>query len=60
MYKDKKVAVVLPAFNARKTLKKTYDEIPLDIVDEIILCDDASTDQTALLAKQIGNNNGSP
>jgi len=56
MYKDKKVAVVLPAFNARKTLKKTYDEIPLDIVDEIILCDDASTDQTALLAKQIGIN----
>ena len=54
MYKNRKVVVVLPAYNASKTLEKTYDEIPLDIVDEIILCDDASKDQTAILAKQLG------
>ena len=54
MYKNKKVVVVLPAYNAALTLKKTYDEIPFDIVDEVILCDDASKDDTATLAKEIG------
>lgn len=46
--------VVLPAYNAAATLKKTYDEIPFDLVDEVILCDDASRDNTAEVARQIG------
>lgn len=54
MYKGKKVIVVLPAYNAAATLKKTYDEIPFDLVDEVILCDDASRDHTARLAREIG------
>jgi len=54
MYKDKKVIVVLPAYNAALTLEKTYKEIPFDLVDEVILCDDASKDTTAELANSIG------
>jgi glycosyltransferase involved in cell wall biosynthesis len=54
MYKGKKVIVVLPAYNAELTLLKTYDEIPLDLVDEVVLCDDASRDKTAELARSIG------
>ena len=54
MYKGKKVVAVLPAYNAALTLEKTYKEIPFDLVDEVILCDDASKDNTALLAKQLG------
>lgn len=54
MYKNKKVVVVLPAYNAARTLKQTFDEIPLQLVDEVILCDDASKDNTAALAKEIG------
>ncbi len=54
MYNGKKVIAVLPAYNASKTLEKTYKEIPFDIVDEVILCDDASTDSTTELAKEIG------
>ncbi len=54
MYKDKKVIVVLPAYNAELTLKKTLDEIPMDLVDELILCDDASRDGTFELATQLG------
>ncbi len=54
MYKNKKVIVVLPAYNAARTLEKTYNEIPFDIVDEVILCDDASRDNTVELAKSIG------
>ena len=54
MYKGKKVVAVLPAYNAALTLEKTYNEIPFDLVDEVILCDDASKDNTALLAKQLG------
>lgn len=49
-----KVVVVLPAYNAAKTLKTTFDEIPHDLVDEIILCDDHSTDDTVELAKNLG------
>ena len=54
MIKDKKIIVVMPAYNAEKTLKKTYSEIPLEIVDDIILVDDASSDQTSTLAKELG------
>ncbi|MEO1517764.1 MAG: glycosyltransferase family 2 protein [Bacteroidota bacterium] len=54
MYKGKKVIVVLPAYNAALTLEKTYAEIPMDLVDEVILCDDASSDNTTELARRIG------
>ena len=54
MYKGKKVIVVLPAYNAALTLEKTYNEIPQDLVDEVILCDDASSDNTTELARRIG------
>lgn len=54
MYKNKKVIVVLPAYNAAMTLEKTYREIPFDIVDEVVLCDDASKDNTVSLASQLG------
>lgn len=54
MLKGKKIVVVLPAYNAERTLKKTYDEIPMDIVDEVVLVDDCSKDNTVEVAKQIG------
>ncbi|MCO6487546.1 MAG: glycosyltransferase family 2 protein [Phaeodactylibacter sp.] len=54
MYKGKKVIVVLPAYNAALTLEKTYQEIPFGLVDEVILCDDASSDNTSELARNIG------
>ncbi|MFB1012539.1 MAG: glycosyltransferase, partial [Bacteroidia bacterium] len=56
MIDGKKVVVVFPAYNAAKTLEKTYKELPFDIVDETILVDDASKDDTAALAKRIGVN----
>lgn len=49
-----KVAVVLPAYNASKTLEQTYAEIPMEVVDDIILVDDASTDETATVAERLG------
>lgn len=54
MYLNKKVVVVLPAYNAELTLEKTYREIPFDIVDELVLVDDASKDHTSDLARKIG------
>lgn len=54
MYKEKKVVVVLPAYNAALTLEQTYKEIPFHLVDEVILCDDCSTDNTVEVAKRIG------
>jgi len=54
MIGQKKIAVVLPAYNAAKTLEKTYKEIPTDIVDEVILVDDRSSDNTVALAQSIG------
>jgi glycosyltransferase involved in cell wall biosynthesis len=54
MYKNKKVIVVLPAYNAGLTLEKTYQEIPFDIVDEVILVDDFSNDNTFELGKKLG------
>ncbi len=54
MIKKKKVVVVLPAYNAEKTLEQTYHEIPFDIVDEVILVDDKSNDKTVDKAKELG------
>lgn len=49
-----RVAVVLPAYNAAKTLRRTYDELPHDIVDDVILTDDKSTDATIEVARELG------
>lgn len=49
-----RVAVVLPAYNAAKTLRRTYDELPHDIVDDVILTDDKSTDGTIEVARELG------
>jgi len=54
MLNNKKVVVVLPAYNASKTLKITLDAIPKEYVDDIILVDDASTDDTVAVAKRLG------
>ena len=54
MIKGKKIVVVLPAYNAEQTLERTYREIPLDIVDEVVLVDDASQDKTLTVAQKIG------
>jgi glycosyltransferase involved in cell wall biosynthesis len=54
MFNGRKVVVVLPAYNAALTLEKTYREIPLDIVDEVVLVDDHSKDNTSDLGKNIG------
>ncbi|MFI5150230.1 MAG: glycosyltransferase family 2 protein [Bacteroidia bacterium] len=53
MILGKKLVVVLPAYNAALTLEKTYKEIPFDIVDELVLVDDASRDHTVDVAKQL-------
>lgn len=56
MYRGKKVAVIMPAYNAEKTLKKTYDEVKAqDYVDEVILVDDCSPDRTVDTAKSLGD-----
>ncbi|MBL7196716.1 MAG: glycosyltransferase family 2 protein [Candidatus Omnitrophica bacterium] len=52
--KNKKVIVVLPAYNAAKTLAKTVYDIPREVVDDIILVDDASSDNTIEIAKRLG------
>ncbi|MDD2985689.1 glycosyltransferase family 2 protein [Flavobacterium sp.] len=54
MLSNKKIIVVLPAYNAARTLVKTFDEIPMDIVDEIVLVDDNSSDNTIDVAKGLG------
>lgn len=54
MYQNKKIVVVLPAYNAAKTLSQTYAEIPFDIVDEVVLVDDASPDDTIKIAEKLG------
>jgi glycosyltransferase involved in cell wall biosynthesis len=57
MINNQKIIVVLPAFNAEKTLTDTYNEIPFDIVDEVILVDDKSQDKTVKKAKDLGIRN---
>jgi glycosyltransferase involved in cell wall biosynthesis len=54
MIGNKKIIVILPAYNAGKTLRQTYEEIPFDIVDEVVLTDDASADDTVALANELG------
>jgi glycosyltransferase involved in cell wall biosynthesis len=54
MLDGKKIVVVLPAYNAAKTLEWTYREIPFAVVDDVILVDDASRDTTAALARELG------
>src|SRR5438128_1159249 len=54
MINNKKIIVVLPAYNAALTLERTYSEIPMEIVDEVVLVDDASKDDTHILATKIG------
>lgn len=56
MLKNKKIIVVLPAYNAEKTLERTYHEIPFDIVDEVILVDDSSNDNTIEIAQKLNIN----
>jgi glycosyltransferase involved in cell wall biosynthesis len=54
MILDKRIVVVLPAYNAERTLEQTYREIPFDIVDDVILVDDASKDNTSELGRSLG------
>lgn len=54
MLNNKKIVVVMPAYNAEKTLIETWNEIPFDLVDEVILVDDCSKDNTVELAKTLG------
>ncbi|MBD2754604.1 glycosyltransferase family 2 protein [Spirosoma validum] len=54
MFNNKKVIVVMPAYRAALTLERTYREIPLDLVDDVILVDDASPDNTVEVARQLG------
>jgi glycosyltransferase involved in cell wall biosynthesis len=54
MIHGKKLVVIMPAYNAEKTLRKTYEELPHEYVDEVILVDDASRDETAHVAAELG------
>lgn len=54
MLNNKKIVVVLPAYNAALTLEKTFREIPFDIVDDVVLVDDASKDETLEVGRQLG------
>jgi len=54
MLDGRKVIVVMPAYNSQETIEKTYNEIPRGIVDEILLTDDHSTDQTVEVATRLG------
>lgn len=54
MIKGKKLVVVLPAYNAALTLRQTFSEIPFDIVDEVVLVDDHSTDNTIEVGRELG------
>ena len=49
-----KVVVVMPAYNAAKTLRMTYRELPRDVVDLVILVDDGSSDETVQIARELG------
>lgn len=54
MISDKKIVVVLPAYNAGKTLERTFGEIPFEIVDDVVLVDDKSSDDTVEVGRKLG------
>ena len=54
MFHDKKIVIVMPAYNAAQTIERTYAEIPLDLVDEVVVIDDASADATVAVARRLG------
>ena len=54
MISGNKLVVVMPAYNAERTLRHTYSELPLEYVDEVVLVDDASSDSTSLVAEELG------
>jgi glycosyltransferase involved in cell wall biosynthesis len=54
MIKGMKVIVVMPAYNAEQTLRRTYEEIPHEVVDEVVLVDDASQDHTVVVSNELG------
>ncbi len=54
MIANQKVAVIMPAYNAERTLQRTFDELPHDIVDDVILTDDGSVDHTTAIARRLG------
>ena len=54
MLNGKKIITVMPAYNAAKTLERTYSEVPLEVVDEVILVDDGSSDATVAKARELG------
>jgi glycosyltransferase involved in cell wall biosynthesis len=51
---EKKIVVVMPAYNAEQTLRQTYSEIPMQYIDDVILVDDGSSDRTAEIARSLG------
>lgn len=54
MINGRKIVVIMPAYNAEATLRKTFEEIPHDVVDQVMLTDDKSADRTAMIAKRLG------
>jgi len=54
MISGKKIVVVMPAYNAEKTLRRTWEELPHDLVDDVVLVDDASGDSTIRMAQELG------
>ena len=54
MLNGQRIIVVLPAYNAERTLEQTYREIPLDVVDQVLMVDDHSSDDTVRLAGKLG------
>src|SRR5690348_15604785 len=54
MLNGKRIVVVLPAYRAEKTLQRTFDAIPREVVDQVLLVDDGSDDQTVRVARELG------
>jgi glycosyltransferase involved in cell wall biosynthesis len=54
VFHGKRIVVVMPAYNAARTIERTYQEIPLDLVDDVIVTDDASHDETVEIARRLG------